>query len=149
MKASAVRRWTAFHEAGHAVVRLVRTGAATAIDIGVNGHGYSHGTGKETRLVDRIEIALAGPLAEARARKVSAAATYMVGGAVDFDRAKTAARKWGETMGGDEGAIFAEAEQHTRELLRAYWPAVERVAAAAILRGSLTSSEVAKISALE
>jgi hypothetical protein len=149
VKASAVRRWTAFHEAGHAVVRLVRTGTATAIDIGVNGHGYSHGTGKETRLVDRIEIALAGPLAEARVRKVSAAVTYTAGGAADFGRAKSAARKWGEAMGGDERAIFAEAEQHARDLLRAYWPAVERVAAAAILRGSLTSSEVAKISAIE
>jgi len=43
-------------------MRIVRRGAATAIDVSDDGSGFSRGTGTSIHVTDKIEIALAGPL---------------------------------------------------------------------------------------
>ena len=147
--AESPRRWAAFHEAGHAVMRIVRHGAATAIDVSDDGSGNSHGTGASIRVTDKIEIALAGPLAEARTRKISAAAIFMTGGRQDLEDASELAACWAVTVGSDQGAVLREAEATARRFLRYYWTAVERLAGAVLESGSLTNSEVEAIAAIE
>jgi hypothetical protein len=149
LKQQAPRRWAAFHEAGHAVMRIVRHGAATAIDVRDDGSGYSHGTGASIRVTDKIEIALAGPLAEARTRKISAAAIFMTGGRQDLEHASELAACWAITIGSDQGAVMREAEATARRFLRYYWKAVERLAGAVLESGSLTNLEVDAIAAIE
>src|ERR1700685_3348749 len=99
MRRNAPRRWAAFHESGHAVMRIVRHCAATAIDVSDDGSGYSSGTGAPIGVTDKIEIALAGSLAEARARKISAAAIFMTGGRQDLERASELAARWAIATG--------------------------------------------------
>jgi len=142
MRRNAPRRFAAFHESGHAVMRIVRLGAATAIDIGADGSGYSHGTGASICITDKIEIALAGPLAESRARKISAAAIFMTGGRQDMEHASELAAGWAVSIGDDRAAVLREAEANARRFLRYYWSSVERVASAVLETGYLTSSEV-------
>jgi hypothetical protein len=142
MRRNAQRRFAAFHESGHAVMRIVRLGAATAIDIGADGSGYAHGTGASICITDKIEIALAGPLAESRARKISAAAIFMTGGRLDMEHASELAAGWAVSIRGDRAAVLREAEANARRFLRYYWSSVERVASAVLETGNLTSSEV-------
>jgi hypothetical protein len=149
VKQKALRRWAAFHEAGHAVMRIVRQGAATAIDVSDDGSGYSRGTGTSIHVTDKIEIALAGPLAEARSRKISAAAIFMTGGRQDMEHASELAARWAITVGSDQGAVLREAEATARRFLRYYWSAVERLAGAVLESGSLTNLEVAAIASIE
>src|SRR5580700_12082954 len=137
MRRNAQRRFAAFHESGHAVMRIVRLGAATAIDIGADGSGYAHGTGASICITDKIEIALAGPLAESRARRISAAAIFMTGGRQDMEHASELAAYWAITVGSDQGAVLREAEATARRFLRYYWTAVERLAGAVLESGSL------------
>jgi len=139
------RRAAAFHEAGHAVVRIVRLGTATGIDIHDDGSGYSHGSGDTCRATDDIEITLAGPLAEARARKVSLLAVTLTGGSDDWDVAEADAKRLADAgWPKDYGSILSEAEKNARRWLRMYWDSVERVAAAVLASssGSLTGAEV-------
>jgi hypothetical protein len=149
VKLKVLRRWAAFHEAGHAVMRIVRHGAATAIDVSDDGSGYSHGTGTEIRITNKIEIALAGPLAEARARKISAAAIFMTGGRQDIEYASQLAARWAISIGSNQGAVLRESEATARRFLRYYWSAVERLAGAVLESGSLTNVEVAEIASIE
>jgi hypothetical protein len=152
MKAhNAPRRWAAFHEAGHAVMRIVRQGEPTGIYIGDDGSGYSHGgTGIMQRIDDNIEIALAGPLAEARARKISAVAVFLSAGSKqDMEKAAKLANLLATSIGSDQRDILREAEAKTRRLLRYYWSAVERLAQAVLESGNLTNSEVGAIAAIE
>ena len=130
-------------------MRIVRHGAATAVDIGDDGSGYSHGTGASIRVTDKIEIALAGPLAEARARKISAAAIFMTGGRQDLDHASELAARWAINIGSDQSAVLREAEATARRFLRYYWPAVERLASAVLESGKLTNAEVAALASIE
>jgi hypothetical protein len=149
VKQKALRRWAAFHEAGHAVMRIVRHGAATAIDISDDGSGCSSGTGTSIHVTDKIEIVLAGPLAEARARKISAAAIFMTGGRQDLEHASELAARWAITVGSDQGAVLREAEATARRFLRYYWSAVERLAGAVLESGRLTNLEVAALASIE
>jgi hypothetical protein len=142
MRRNAQRRFAAFHESGHAVMRIVRLGAATAIDIGADGSGYSQGTGASIFVTHKIEIALAGPLAESRARKISAAAIFMTGGRQDMEHATELAAGWAVTIGGERSAVLREAEANARRFLRYYWSSVERLACAVQESGNLTSLEV-------
>ena len=142
MRRNTQRRFAAFHESGHAVMRIVRLGAATAIDIGADGSGYSHGTGASICITDKIEIALAGPLAESRARRISAAAIFMTGGRQDMEHASELAADWASTIGSDRDAVLREAEANARRFLRYYWSSVERLASAVLESGNLTGSEV-------
>ncbi len=142
MRRNAQRRFAAFHESGHAVMRIVRLGAATAIDIGADGSGYAHGTGASICITDKIEIALAGPLAESRARKISAAAIFMTGGRLDMEHASELAAGWAVSIRSDRAAVLREAEANARRFLRYYWSSVERLASAVLESGNLTSSEV-------
>jgi hypothetical protein len=148
MRRNAQRRFAAFHESGHAVMRIVRLGAATAIDIGADGSGYSHGTGASIFITDKIEIVLAGPLAESRARKVSAAAIFMTGGRQDMEHASELAAGWAISIGADRGIVLREAEANARRFLRYYWSSVERLAFAVLESGNLTSSEVAALACI-
>ena len=151
MKArNAPRRWAAFHEAGHAVMRIVREGEPTGIYIGDDGSGYSHGTGIMQRIDDNIEVALAGPLAEARARKISAVAVFMSAGSKqDMEKAVKLANLLAISIGSDQRDILREAEANARRFLRYYWSAVERLAQAVLESGNLTNSEVGAIAAIE
>ena len=149
MRRNAPRRWAAFHESGHAVMRIVRHGAATAIDVSDDGSGCSSGTGASIHVTDKIEITLAGPLAEARARKISAAAIFMTGGRQDLEHASGLAASWAIAIGSDQGAVLRQAEATARRFLRYYWSAVERLAGAVLETGSLTDLEVAAIASIE
>ena len=139
----------AVHEAGHAVVRLVRTGIATALDVSADGSGYSHGSGDRIRTSDAIEIAMAGYLAEARARKCAAARIVISGHAQDdWRRVESLSVALAAALGTTFDAVVREAEICARRILRENWDAVERLSSEAIARGSLTGSEVAAIAAL-
>jgi hypothetical protein len=130
-------------------MRIVRHGAATAIDVSDDGSGHSHGTGAEIRITNKIEIALAGPLAEARARKISAAAIFMTGGRQDIEHASELAARWAITIGSSQVAVLRESEATARRFLRYYWPAVERLAGALLESGSLTNLEVDALASIE
>jgi ATP-dependent Zn protease len=160
-------RHTAFHEAGHAVVRMALTGLATAIDIhvdgrlidGVSASGYSHGSGEVIDKTDAIGIALAGPIAEARARKISLIAAILEGGLQDQQEATVLA----EELAGSVGAfciddttgqvirqeisvarrrILNQAELRAKRILRFHWQSVERIAAALLERRTLDAEGV-------
>ena len=155
LQITAVRRWTAYHEAGHAVLRIVRAGHATQIDIGADGRGYSHGSGEEIRETDSIEVALAGPLAEARHRKVSLFYVLCTAGQEDWELASSIAAKFAARFAAlpnlkmNKASVLEEAEANARRYLRMHWPSVERLAQAATVRGTLTSMEVGQIAAID
>jgi hypothetical protein len=145
---SAALRAAAFHEAGHAVIGIARFNVAMGIDIANDGSGLSHSSGKRLRPWEEIKVTLAGPLAEARCRKVSILDVYRNFGWDDYQLARTKSEWWAAAVSVARESVFREAEENARRWLKVYWPAVERVAQAAVHRRCLSSSEVAELAAI-
>jgi hypothetical protein len=146
---SAKKRFAAFHEAGHAVVRFSRLGVATALRANLDGSGFSDGTGDVCRKSDAIEISLAGPIAEAKLRRVSLVYVYMTSGLQDYESAVADAKQLAAIYVGvfpdPRAYVWRAAEENAKRILRQDWALVETLAGAAITRGNLTAVEVADI----
>jgi hypothetical protein len=134
MSATSLRH-AAYHEAGHAVARIVLGGEPSDTWITVEGGGYSAGTGRAwtgRNPIDALPIlTLAGPCAEARKRRIGIVVVLLTFGADDYQDARIMAASpvWRD-CGFDAGRRIERWTWEARELLTAHWPAVERVAQA-------------------
>jgi hypothetical protein len=134
-------RRAAYHEAGHAVARVVLGLGATRVEVERDGSGTTHGTHAIYRdhgaLIARIQMALAGPVAEAR----------------------YAHRALSEILAGPGSGDLASAEdmldalglnaQHlepffrmTRTLVLRWWDSISAVAQTLVTRRSLKADEL-------
>src|SRR5260370_7194070 len=86
---NADRRWAAYHEAGHAVVTIVRAGLVPEIGVNEDGGGYSRPPREHSLVRCCIEISLAGLFAEARARKKTELDVLLGAGHPDFRKPMT------------------------------------------------------------
>ncbi len=129
------QRAAAYHEAGHGIMRHVLLGdVGPFLEIYPDGGGLAESpTAGQMITMDRarmdadIMISLAGPLAEARACRVSLVAIYLSTGRHDVACAEEFVRV-GERMFG--GGDFQRYEDHTRDLVREHWATIDRVARA-------------------
>jgi hypothetical protein len=142
------RRWAAYHEAGHAVVTIVRAGLVPEIGVNEEGGGYSRPP-REHALARRcIEISLAGLLAEARARKRAEIDVLLDAGQPDFKKAMRDASIAAAEEGGNHLSILADATRIARRVIRDYWPVVARLANAVFEYGDMSREEVAHVAAI-
>jgi hypothetical protein len=145
---NADRRWAAYHEAGHAVVTIVRAGLVPEIGVNEQGGGYSRPP-RERALARRcIEISLAGLLAEARARKKAEIDVLLDAGQPDFRKAMRDASIAAAEEGGNHLSILADAMRIARRVIRDYWPVVARLANAVFEYGHMSPEEVAHVAAI-
>jgi hypothetical protein len=76
-------------------------------------------------------------------------------GHVDWQEASDMAAKYAAAYAAlpvlkmDKRSVLDEAEANARLRLRLYWPSVERLAQAALVRNTLTSTEVGQIAAID
>lgn len=148
----------AYHEAGHAVARIHVGAGATAVEIRPDGSGFCHGTGQPMLIVDGasqeaaynvILIFAAGPHAEARASRKSAAVTMLTSGSDDWKQIEPQidwliARRFAQ----DSGRAQSRMRQHLRQFFKQRWPAIERVAAALLQKRFLSADEVRALAAI-
>ena len=145
---NADRRWAAYHEAGHAVVTIVRAGLVPEIGVNEHGGGYSRPP-REHALVRRcIEISLAGLLAEARARRKAEIDVLLDAGQPDFKKAMRDAAIAAAEEGSNHLSILADAKRIARRVIRDYWPVVVRLANAVFEYGDMNREEVAHVAAI-
>src|ERR1700730_17490087 len=121
---SADRRWAAYHEAGHAVVTIVRAGLVPEIGVTEDGGGYSRPPREHALVRCSIEISLAGLLAEARARQKAEIDVLLDAGQPDFKKAMREASIAAAEEGGNHLSILADAMRIARRVIRDYWPVV-------------------------
>jgi hypothetical protein len=114
------RRHTAFHQGGHAVIRFVLLNEATGICVYADGGGFAYGTEREINARDDIDITLAGPIAEARVRKINLIAVLLSSGNEDWEHAQHCEERCGYNLDVAAGVV--------RALVRKHWQAIERVA---------------------
>lgn len=145
---NAHRRWAAYHEAGHAVVTIVRTGLVPEIGVSEDGGGYSRPPREHALVRCCIEISLAGLLAEARARKKAEIDVLLDAGQPDFKKAMREASIAAAEEGGDHLSILADAKRIARRVIRDYWPVVTRLANAVFEYGDMSCEEVAHVAAI-
>jgi hypothetical protein len=145
---NAHRRWAAYHEAGHAVVTIVRAGLVPEIGVSEDGGGYSRPPREHALVRCCIEISLAGLLAEARARKKAEIDVLLDAGQPDFKKAMREASIAAAEEGGDHLSILADAKRIARRVIRDYWPVVTRLANAVFEYGDMSCEEVAHIAAI-
>jgi len=144
----AERRWAAYHEAGHAVLTIVRMGVMPEIGVDDEGGGYSRPPREDALCRRCIERSLAGPLAEARARKKAEIDVLLDAGQPDFKKAMRDASIAAAEEGGNHLSILADATRIARRVIRDYWPAIERLAAAVFECGDMSREEVAHVAAI-
>jgi hypothetical protein len=142
-------RRAAIHEAGHAVANLVlkqQFGAARIFETpqlsfdGIMCAGeVTYDTSIICPAVCIAIAALAGPIADARARKRSIIGEYLGGGCTDFENAKAALV--------DSRFDFAYAERQAQQLVRRHWAAITAVAAALVAHRTVGRGAVAMIAA--
>src|SRR6202035_564665 len=135
---NAHRRWAAYHEAGHAVVTIVRAGLVPEIGVTADGGGYSRPPREHALVRCCIEISLAGLLAEARARKKAEIDVLLDAGQPDFKKAMREASIAAAEEGGDHLSILADAKRIARRVIRDYWPVVTRLANAVFEYGGIS-----------
>jgi hypothetical protein len=145
---NADRRWAAFHEAGHAVVTIVRAGLVPEIGVNEQGGGYSRPPREHALARCCIEISLAGLLAEARARKKAEIDVLLDAGQPDFKKAMRDASIAAAEAGGNHLSILADAMRIARRVIRDYWPVVARLANAVFEYGDMSPEEVAHVAAI-
>jgi hypothetical protein len=145
---NAHRRWAAYHEAGHAVVTIVRAGLVPEIGVSEDGGGYSRPPREHALVRCCIEISLAGLLAEARARKKAEIDVLLDAGQPDFKKAMREASIAAAEEGGDHLSILADAKRIARRVIRDYWPVVTRLANAVFEYGDMSCEEVAHVAAI-
>jgi hypothetical protein len=144
-------RRVAYHEAGHAVVTIVRAGLIPELAISRDGMGgYSQPPPVISLTRYSVEVALAGLLAEARAIKVSAMDCMLFGGQDDF-RAATRAALWAaaEEGGTDHLSIMFDALRVARHVISQYWSAVEKLAWCLSGCFNMSPKEVARVAAID
>jgi len=142
------RRWAAYHEAGHAVVTIVRAGLVPEIGVNEEGGGYSRPPREHPLARCCIEISLAGLLAEARARKKAEIDVLLDAGQPDFKKAMREASIAAAEEGGNRLSILADAKRIARRVIRDYWPVVARLANAVFEYGDMSREEVAHVAAI-
>jgi hypothetical protein len=145
---NADRRWAAYHEAGHAVVTIVRAGLVPEIGVSEDGGGYSRPPRGHALVRCCIEISLAGLLAEARARKKAEIDVLLDAGQPDFKKAMREASIAAAEEGGNHLSILADAMRIARRVIRDYWPVVARLANAVFEYGDMSREEVAHVAAI-
>jgi hypothetical protein len=145
---SADRRWAAYHEAGHAVVTIVRAGLVPEIGVTEEGGGYSRPPREHALVRCSIEISLAGLLAEARARKKAEIDVLLDAGQPDFKKAMRDASIAAAEEGRNHLSILADATRIARRVIRDYWPVVARLANAVFEYGDMSREEVAHVAAI-
>jgi hypothetical protein len=141
------RRLVAYHEAGHAVVAVVRAGRTGDIGVRVDGTGYANcRLRKRIRTDHRIEVSLAGALAAMRVRRISEIDAFLDAGVKgDWMSAEQNAAELAADFDCDSLMILADAMANAQRILADYWPAVERLAHAVLVSGSLTGAQVTKL----
>lgn len=118
----------AYHEAGHAVAALVRGHRLRGVFIAAGGGKTEpHPDDAEAFDADHV-VALAGPLAEARASKKSLFYVSQLGGLDDIESIPP--------------AKLAATELEARDLLNRNWESVERVAQQLMTLGALREAEL-------
>jgi hypothetical protein len=145
---NADRRWAAYHEAGHAVVTIVRAGLVPEIGVNEDGGGYSRPPREHALVRCCIEISLAGLLAEARARKKAEIDVLLDAGQPDFKKAMREASIAAAGEGRNHLSILADAMRIARRVIRDYWPVVARLANAVFEYGDMSREEVAHVAAI-
>jgi len=136
-------RAAAYHEAGHAVVAHTLGYGTPYVEIAADGSGYRAGSGApggRDVVEHMVLITMAGPIAEARALRISRLVA------------------WGWSASGDlpeaEGLITGLGgldpwwniyESQTAALVREHWPAVDRVARALLARRRLDAAALAEL----
>jgi hypothetical protein len=141
------QRGAAYHEAGHAVARYHLSGAGRSIGIGCAGErsGRDHRPtfGRPPLVLpfgealDRIQVCLAGSIAERRATgRVDRAAR-------EVDRAEAAETALRISFEPETDAMLRWLALRTEHLVEFYWADVDAVARALLERRSLTAREVA------
>jgi hypothetical protein len=144
---------TAYHEAGHAVMRAKLCLEPTAIEVSRNGGGLTHGTGKQHRWSGQYAVwhhavySLAGAYSEARACKVSATSLLVSGGALDDWQHAKEDLDWLVVQGfeTDHGAAERRAVEMTRDAIKENWQWITAIAERLRVVGRLEAKEVAEL----
>lgn len=139
----------AYHEAGHAVVRVALGLEPCPVEIRTDGTGLAHGTERlehgDRWIIERqILWTLAGPVAEARAARCSLISVFWGGGASDWAHARERLATPCPYLNDLDSY-----EQWARELVGEHWQGIERVAVALLERGRLDGSTVADLAGLD
>lgn len=138
----------AYHEAAHAVGRVVMGFPATAITLGRSGGGITHGSGGIQALGQHGAWALlvclfAGAYAEARVSRRSRAAVLWASGRSDLEAAVPVIR-WlinGRHTKSRRHALL-RVDVQTRVFVSLSWPAIDRVARQLRKAGRLKAHQV-------
>lgn len=154
----AQRKHAAYHEAGHAVARVLRVVPGrldvAGVEIGLYGGGLD---GCEDNLLisltdpdacwNYVMSLHAGIYAEARARKKNPAEIYLGGTCTgDLDEALTFINRLvSEGHASDYDAAQLRARKEVRAFIGAEWPKIERVAQALLSKGKLSGTELKNI----
>lgn len=145
------RKAAAYHEAAHAVGRVIMGFPATAITLGRSGGGITHGSGGIQALDQhgawRLLVCLfAGAYAEARVSRRSRAAVLWASGRSDLEEAASVIR-WlvGSRHSKSRRAALVLVDLQTRVFLRLAWPAIDRVARRVRRTGCLSARQVVAI----
>ena len=135
------RRHAAFHEAGHVVARWALGLEVTEVCIREDGSGYTCGTEMSFsghKWTEKfVLVSLAGPAAEARARKMRTFVIWLTSGRQDVDEAKDLIQR----MGPLDGWLDEYTEQ-SRQLVNGHWQAIESVANALIEWSELSAEDI-------
>jgi hypothetical protein len=142
-------RAAAFHEAGHAAVRLAIGKPAMAVEIRAGGTGLTHGSGETLGLStqgevwDEVAYCLAGPFAEARVSKRSRIWVMLRRGLEDNVRAKLAIA-WlvKHRYATNEHMAWERAYQTTDHYLLEHWALIDRIANALLKGGRVEAQEL-------
>jgi hypothetical protein len=145
------RAATAYHEAGHAVVRYLLAFEPKSVTISTTGntqraakhgdplHGIkldTDGSGRaRLRLEKAIRISYAGPLAEKR----------VANGAYDFERIEKLGLIARDASSTQAKLFLHWLEVATQEMVDAHWAAIERVAKRLLLHNRLAGAHISAV----
>lgn len=126
-------RPAAYHEAGHAVIRIATDLSFIDVKIRSDGTGFLQGSGALLQGYQALEAdiisTMAGPLAEARIRKCAQLSVWFTGGACDLIDMQNRIEQLVAAIPVFSAAEYErQFERRTRSLLAAHWNAVCRVA---------------------